>query len=460
MERGRHTRDEGGTFDYDLAVIGTGSAGSAMAIRCARAGWRVAIADQGVYGGTCGLRGCVPKKVLHDAAETVVRARRQAGAGVACGSSAAECELAWADLARFREVFTGAVTPRREATLAGAGVAMLRGHARFAGPNALRVGDDLVTARFIGIATGSVPLPLGIPGEELVASSEDFLALESMPASILFIGGGFISLEFAFVAAVAGARVTVLHRSGRLLKGFDPFLVDLLVEACAELGITIETDAPVEAVERSGAGLRVRSGDRSYDAGMVVHGAGRIPNTAGLDLVAGGVAKDVRGIEVTPHLQSVSNPAVYVAGDANPRGRPLSPIARRDGLAVAENMLRGNTVAPVYDDVPSAVYTYPVLASVGLTHEAAERAGVPATVHRADTSDWFTSRRLNVPRSGYVVLTDGPEGRILGAHLLGHNADEVINLFALAMRHGITFEDLRATDYAYPTAVQDIKRMR
>ncbi len=442
-------------FDYDLVVIGTGAAGTTMARRCRRERWRVAITDERPYGGTCGQRGCIPKKVLHGAAETVVRARHLAGAGIAGG-----CRIAWRDLVRFEREFTDPITARREATFAAEGVVSLHDRARFAGPNALMIGEDLVTARFIGIATGSVPRPLAIPGETLVSSSDDFLAMESLPARILFIGGGFISFEFAFIASAAGAEVTILHRSRRVLKEFDPFLVDLLVESCRSLGIRVETGVPVATVEASGDGLRVLSGDRFFAADMVVHGAGRIPNVDGLELERGGVAADARGIAVSPFLQSVSNPSVYVAGDANPRGRPLSPVAYRDGAAAAENMIRGNTVAPDYSAVPSAVYSHPVLASVGLGEEAAARRGLAVTVHRADTRDSFITRRLGIPRSGYVVLTDGPKGPILGAHLLGYNADEVINVFSLAVRRGLSLADLQETDWTYPTAIYDINRIR
>ena len=281
----------------------------------------------------------------------------------------------------------------------------------------------------------------------------------SLPARILFIGGGFISFELGFIAAAAGAEVTILHRSGRVLKEFEPFLVDLLVESCGSLGIRVETGMPVAAVEESAGRLRVRSGDRSFEAEMVVHGAGRVPNTAGLELERGGVVADAHGIVTNPFLQSVSNPSVYVAGDANPRGRALSPVAHRDGTSAAENMLNGNTIAPDYAAVPSAVFSHPVLASVGLGEEEAARRGLPVAVHKADTRDWFTTRRLGIPRSGYVVLTDGPTGPILGAHLLGYNADEAINVFALAVRRRLSLADLQATDWAYPTAIHDINRI-
>ncbi|MEN6342903.1 MAG: NAD(P)/FAD-dependent oxidoreductase, partial [Methanospirillum sp.] len=292
-----------------------------------------------------------------------------------------------------------------------------------------------------------------------ISSSDDFLAMGSLPGRILFIGGGFISFEFGFIAAMAGAEVIIVHRSERVLKGFEPFLVDLLVESCREIGIRVELGVPVTAVERSSGGLCVLGGDRSFASDMVVHGAGRIPNIGGLELERGGVAADAKGIVVNPYLQSTSNPSVYVAGDANPRGRPLSPVAHRDGGAAAENMLHGNTVTPDYAAVPSAVFTYPVLASVGLNEEAAARRELRVTVHKADTRDWFATRRLGIPRSGYVVLTDGPAGAVLGAHILGHNADEAINIFALAVRQGLSLADLQEMDWTYPTAVSDLNRI-
>ncbi|ACL16034.1 dihydrolipoyl dehydrogenase family protein [Methanosphaerula palustris] len=447
--------DAKGSKHYDLMVIGTGEAGPTIARRCRREGWSVAITDERSYGGTCGQRGCVPKKVLNGVAETVDRARRLKGDGIG-----GECHIEWADLIQFKRRFTGPVEARRTATLAKDGIVCLHGQARFTGRNELKVGDERVTARFIGIATGAVPLKLSIPGEELVATSDDFLAMESLPKRILFIGGGLISFEFGFIAAAAGASVTILHRSERLLKGFDPFLVGLLVESCREMGICIETDMPVSAVEQAGGHLRVLSRDRIFEADMIVHGAGRVPNTAGLDLARGGVTTDRKGIVVNPYLQSVSNPSVYVAGDANPRGRPLSPVASRDGKSVAENILHGNTVVPDYSAVPTAVFTAPVLAAVGLGEEEATMRDIPVTVYRADTRDWYTTRRLELGRSGYTVLTDSPKGRILGAHLLGYNADEMINVFALAIRRGLTLADLQEMDWAYPTAIHDINRIR
>jgi glutathione reductase (NADPH) len=441
--------------DFDLVVIGTGEAGPAMARRCRREGWYVAVADERLYGGTCGQRGCVPKKVLHGAATTIDLARRLADHGVAGDS-----RIDWPALMRFKRSFTDEVAPRREEMMAERGIVRLHGHAEFTGPNELRVGSATVRARFIGIATGSTPRPLGVPGDDLVLSSEDFLALESLPRRLVFIGGGFISFEFGFIAAAAGAEVTILHRSGRVLKEFDPFLVDLLVAGCEERGVRVEVHAPLTGVERRDDELVVRSGDSSFPADAVVHGAGRVPKTSDLALERAGIRADSRGIVVNEYLQSVTNPSVYVAGDANPRGRMLSPVAHRDGLVAAENMLYGNAVAPDYSVIPTAVFTHPALASVGLGVEEAKRRGIVPSVYQADTRDWFTTRRLRIPCSGYTVITDGPMGPVLGAHVLGDNADEMINVFTLAINKEVPLAELVQTIWAYPTAGHDIRRIR
>ena len=425
-------RDDGGR--YDLIVIGTGNAGNAMALDARYAGWKVAITDKHPYGGTCAVKGCVPKKVLVDAAEVIDRANFMQNKGITGG-----VRIVWPDLIRFKRTFTDPVSSTRNSTYVEKGIDTYNGHARFLARNTLQVGDRVLTARFIGIATGAIPRRLGIPGEELVSSSDDFLAMESLPERIIFIGGGYISFEFASVAARAGAKVTILHRGGQVLKKFDPFLVDLLVKALRTSGIEILTDMPVASVEKNIDHLRVCAGqnrEHIFEADMVVHGAGRVPNTEGLDLGTGGVQVDERGIVINQYLQSISNPSVYVAGDANARGRQLSPVAKIEERIAAKNMVGGNGLAPDYLAVPSVVFTSLSLASVGLQEDEAAKRGFNATVHKQETSGWYSNRRVGITNSGYKILTEGQSGKIIGAHLLGYNANEVINIFALAIKSG------------------------
>lgn len=446
--------------EYDVIVIGTGVAGSDVAWHCREAGMRVAITDHQTYGGTCALRGCVPKRVLAGAAEVVARVHDQQGRGLR-----GEVSIDWAQLLAFERSFTDPVPRRKEERFRRAGIHTCRGFARFAGPDRVAIGDDLFSARYIVIATGAHPRPLDVPGADLVTQSDDFFYLETLPERIVFIGGGYISFEFAHVAARAGAKATILQRSGRVLKGFDHDIVDRLVQASREVGIDVQMNMPLLSVEKTAAGLLVRAGregeEETFEADMVVHGAGRVPAIEGLDLAAGGVETDRRGIRVNEYLQSVSNPAVYVAGDANPGGVQLTPVAVRDAHIVVDNILNGNARAADYWVVPSAVFTNPPIASVGLTEEAAKEKGIPYIVHAGDLSERFTNRGINQKHVGYKLLIASDSRRILGAHLIGHHVEEVINIFALAIKHGLTVDDLTldAIPWAYPSNAYDIIHM-
>lgn len=446
--------------EYDVIVIGTGVAGSDIAWHCRDAGMKVAITDRQDYGGTCALRGCVPKKVLAGAAEVVARVRDQQGNGIR-----GEVSIDWPRLITFERSFTDPVPRRKEERFRKAGIHTYHGFARFTGPNRVAVGDDLLTARYIVIATGAHPRPLNVPGADLVTSSDDFFYLETLPDRIVLIGGGYISFEFAHVAARAGSEVTILQRSGRVLSGFDPDIVERLVLASGEIGIDLLLNMPLVSIEKNAAGLRVRAGregkERIFEADMVVHGAGRVPAIEGLDLAAGNVETDRRGIVVNEYLQSISNPAVYVAGDANPGSPQLTPVAVRNAHIVVDNILNGNARVADYSVVPSAVFTTPPLASVGLTEEAAKAKGISYIIHAGDLSARFTNRSVGQRHSGYKLLIESGSRRILGAHLIGHHAEEVINIFALAIRHNLTVDDLTldAIPWAYPSNVYDIIHM-
>lgn len=443
---------------YDLIVIGTGNAGTAMSQEARHAGWKVAIVDELPYGGTCAVKGCIPKKVLVGAAEVLDRTKFMQGKGIA-----GDVRIVWPDLIRFKRTFTDPVPLNRSRTYEERGIDTYYGHAKFLGRNTLKVGDAALNSRFIGIATGAIPRRLGISGEEFVSSSDDFLAMDSLPERIVFIGGGIISFEFAHVAAMAGAKVTILHRSDRVLKNFDPFLVELLINAFQSSDIEILVNSPVSSVEKDEHQLIVRAGyigEHAFEADMIVHGAGRVPNIFSLNLNAGGVTVDEMGIAISQHLQSVSNPSVYVAGDANARGKPLSPVARMEGRIAARNMIHGNTLTPDYFPVPSVVFTSPLLASAGLREDQAPSLGIKAVVHKHETSGWYSNRRVGITHSGYKILTDEKSGKIIGAHLLGYNADETINVFALAIRAGMKLDDLQEMTWAYPTGSYDINRIK
>jgi glutathione reductase (NADPH) len=303
-----------------------------------------------------------------------------------------------------------------------------------------------------------------MPGAEHLVTSERFLELDRLPSRIIFVGGGYISFEFAHIAARAGAAVSILHRGARPLPRFDPDLVDLLVTRTRALGVDLHLRAEVTRVEKDGDTFRVEAlidgQTRAFDADMVVHGAGRVPEIDDLGLDAAGVRWDLRGVAVNEYLQSVSNAAVYAAGDAAASGGPpLTPVAGYEGRIVATNLLEGNRLTPDYAAVPSVVFTVPPLASVGLHEPTAQERQLKFKTHYEQTASWYSSRRIGEDTSGFKVLVEEETGRVLGAHLLGPHADEVINLFAIAMRSGIRARDIKDMVFAYPTVGSDMPYM-
>jgi glutathione reductase (NADPH) len=380
------------------------------------------------------------------------------------GIQAEKLQIDWLELMRFKRSFTEPVPKRREDGFAKAGIVAFHGRARFAGPTTLQVGEETLEGRYVVIAAGEVPADLKIPGAEYLTTSDEFLELNELPPSILFIGGGYIAFEFAHVAARAGAQVTVLHRGAGPLPLFDPDLVDQLVERTRELGIDVHLETEAIGIEKSSAQLIVRalaSGETgTFQSEMVVHAAGRVPEINDLNLDAAGIEWEKRGVRVSEFLQSVSNPAVYAAGDAAASGgAPLAPVASYEGQIVAANLLKGNHERANYLGVPSVVFTIPQLAAVGLSERGAHEQDLKFRVKKEMTSTWYSSRRVAETCSGYKVLVEEGTDRILGAHILGSEAGEVINLFALAIRSGMRATDLKHMLFAYPTSGSNMTRM-
>lgn len=446
--------------NFDLVAIGTGAAATTAAMKCCDAGWQVAIVDSRPFGGTCALRGCDPKKVLVGASDVFDWARRMSGYGV----DSEKLRIDWSDLMRFKRTFTEPVPKQHEAMFAKAGIAAFHGRARFTGPTSVQVGDDTLEGRYVVIAAGRKPADLKIPGVQHLTTSEQFLELDALPARILFIGGGYIAFEFAHVAVRAGAGVTIVHRGARPLEVFDEELVEQVVKRTRELGVAVQIGTKAEGVAKSPRGLAVETssaeGRRAFEADMVVHAAGRVPELDDLNLAAAEVKWTERGVTVNRFLQSVSNPAVYAAGDAAANGGPpLTPVAGYEGSIVASNLLHGNHQEPDHRGIPTVVYTIPPLASVGLGEREAQSQGLKCRVKRGLTSDWYSSRRVRETYSGFKTLVEEGTDRIVGAHVLGGQAEEVINLFAIAMRHGIRAGDLKHGIFAYPSHGSDVPYM-
>src|SRR5438445_2585762 len=375
-----------------LSVIGTGSAGSAPAYRCRRAGWRVSVVDELPYGGTCALRGCDPKKVLVGAAELADWHRWMQGRGVS-----GDAHISWPELMQFKRTFTDPVPADREKAFQKAGIATYHGPARFVSPERLSVDGQVLEARHFVIAAGAKPRRLGVPGEEYLLTSTAFLELDQLPRRIAFLGAGYISFEFAHVSRRAGAQATIIGR-GKPLQHFEQDLVTRLVDHTRSLGIELQLDTEVTGLEKRGGGYRLRldaqGRSETIDADLVIHGGGRVPNTEGLDLRAADVATEPDGgVRVNEVLQSVTHPRVSAAGDAAsaPGSRALAPAAGCEGAIVASNLLKGNAQRPDYRGIPSVGCTVPSPAGVGLTESEARDQARDLRVNSQDTSHWYSS---------------------------------------------------------------------
>ena len=448
------------TERYDLVVLGVGMAGLTAANRCAREGWSVAVVDPLPYGGTCALRGCDPKKMLRRGAEVIEAARMMAGLGVREGG----LSIDWPALMAHKRAFTDAVPGKIEDGLDGKGIATLHGPARFMGERTLDVEGRAIEAGHVLIATGQRPRDLRVPGAELAMDSAAFLELDELPARILFVGGGYVSMEFAHIAARAGADVTVADRGDRSLKFFDPDLVDALVAHSRALGMRFEMGAALVAIERRGADLVARferEGERfEIAADLVVHGAGRVPEIDRLDLDAAGIAHGPKGVAVTEHLRSTTNARVFAAGDvADTAGPPLTPVAVHEGKVAASNMIRGDHLAPDYRGVPSAAFTLPEIVRIGMSEDEAREGDRRVRVAVNDTSGWYSNRRVGASLGMTKVIVDEATDEVLGVHLLGHHYTEAANLFGLAMRSGLKARDLRRMISTYPTVGSDVGAM-
>lgn len=443
---------------YQLVIIGTGTAAMVAAMRVRAAGWSVAVIDFRPFGGTCALRGCDPKKMLVGGATAADHARRMHGKGIA-----GDIHIDWPGLMAFKRSFTDPVPENREQRYADKGIDTYHGIARFTGRNTLKVDGEPLEAEHILIASGAEPMKLGIPGEEHLITNEGFLEMETLPRRVVLVGGGYIAFEFAHIARRAGAEITMLEMDPQVLREFDPDLVGWLVEKSCDIGIDVRTGTAVKAVERDGSGFTVRISangqEQVVQADLVVHAAGRVPALDALDLDAAGVAREKGRLKLNEFLQSVSNPAVYAAGDAAQMGPPLTPVSSHDAKVVAANLLQGNHHKPDYTGVPSVAFTIPPIAAVGLSEAEARQRGLKFRMQTQKASDWFTARQAAEPTYGFKVLVDEETDRVLGAHLIGPHADEVINLFALAIRQGLTAEQLKTTMFAYPTGASDVGYM-
>lgn len=435
---------------FDFVSIGGGNTGLSAAYRIAAAGKRVALVDRGPVGGLCSLAGCNPKKVLVRATEVLDEVRRSGEHGI----DAPVRRVDWPKVIARKRTFTESVPEQTEAALRKAGVERIRGAARFVSAEALRVdGRELSSTGFL-IATGSTPRPLAFPGGNLAKTTDEILELEEPPASLVIIGAGVVAFEFGQVFARLGSSVSVLMPSDRALRGADEDLVDALVMHSMRIGMEFFPHTGVKRIVPADGRLSVEaetSGKaRTWTADFVLNAAGRVPNLESLELPAAGVASDKQGVVVDSYLRSPGNRQVFAGGDAHGR-RQLSPVASYEGRIVAKNFLEGDVETVSYETIPQAVYTVPPLAWVGATEAEAREKGLQVVAPLYNKESWRVFAIAGERPAMSKVVVEESTRRILGAHLLGPSAAEVIHVFAMAMRFGLTTTDLEKMVWAYPT---------
>jgi glutathione reductase (NADPH) len=451
------------TDRFDILILGGGNAGFGVSAIAAEAGKSIAFVEELDFGGTCPNRGCTPKKVLVAAAHALHEIETAKAHGIQTGP----VSIDWGKLID-REQGMIANIPDMMAGLAAKRGTVFRGTAKFVGPNAVEVNGQRLEADNIVIATGSTPRPLPIPGAELLITSDEMLSERGQPGEVVFIGGGVIAMEFSHVYARAGTKVTILEAMPRLLPAVDQDAVAAIRTESERIGIAIKTDVRVTRIEQAGDRLRVvfdhDGAEHSLAADRIVNGAGRVANVAGLDLDAGGIKHDRIRIEVDEHLRSVSNPAVWVAGDALVGPAQLSPLATYEGRIVGQNIVAQSngeaaTHKPDYSVVPSGIYTVPAMSSVGLTEAQAAEQGLDVTVTVNDMTGWFSAKTYAESVAWVKTLVENGSGRIVGAHLIGHHGEDLIHMFAMAMKYGITAAQIKDQLFAFPTFSADMKSM-
>ena len=440
---------------YDLFVVGTGPAGSLAAFQAREAGLSVAIADKKPLGGTCALRGCNPKKVLYEVTSLIDQTRRLKGLGID-----GEISINWKDMMEFKRTFTRPVPKSSEESYHEAGMEIYRGAVSFNQEDQVRVNDEIIGFDKILLAAGARPMPLNIRGGEHLADSADFLELDELPKQIVLIGGGFISFEFAHIAALSGSEVHIIELTDRPLRQFDGEAVALLMKRSEELGIKIHLNTKPLEIEKTRDRYIVHAKNHNQDIRIgcdrVFHGAGRVPDTAGLALEKGNVTYDNSGIAVNEFFQSVSNERVYAAGDVTlENAMPLTPVAEFESDLAIQNIIKGNHKKADYGMIPSILFTQPELAMIGLTQEKAEEDHLDVSIQRINIKEWTSYQRTNEAYAMAKTITDKKSGKLLGVHILGRNADQLINLFSLMMNFHLSPEKIKNTLFAFPTAASD-----
>jgi glutathione reductase (NADPH) len=438
--------------DFDLIVIGAGSGGVRAARVAAGYGARVAIIEEYRVGGTCVIRGCVPKKLL-------VYASRFSDMFDLAGSFGwtVSANFDWPTLIANKDREIARLEAAYVAGLEAAGVEIIRDHATVTGPNSVRLAkaDRELTTRYILVATGGHPHRPDVPGKELAITSNEAFHLERLPHSILIVGGGYVAVEFATIFAGLGVDTTILYRGARLLRGFDEDVRTGLEAGLEERGVKFIYETTVRALEKQGNDILVHFSDE-VDApfGAVMFATGRYANTDGLGLTELGIALKPDRCVVVDRYSRTSVPSIYAIGDVTGRAQ-LTPVAIREGWYAAETMFNNNPLAVDHSLVGTAVFGEPEVAAIGLTEaEAATHGDIDVYLTRFRPMINTLSTRME--RMMMKLVTEADGGRVLGLHIVGPGAAELIQMGAIAIGMNATKADFDRTMAMHPTAGEEI----
>jgi glutathione reductase (NADPH) len=446
-------------FDYDLFVIGAGSGGVRAARVAAGFGARVAVAEADRPGGTCVIRGCVPKKLLVYAAHF----REDLEDSAAYGWTA-DARFSWPTLIANKDREIARLEDIYRTLLKSAGASLHEGRATLVDPHTVEIAARRYTARHVLVATGGRPVRPDVPGAGLAITSDEAFQLAELPRRVLIVGGGYIGVEFGGIFHGLGAEVTIAYRGEQILRGFDDDVRHHLHDELVRKGLDVRLQCDLRVIERRGDGslaatIATAGTPQQLDVDAVMFATGRQPVTAGLGLEAAGVQLDAHGAVIVDEYSRSSVPHIHAVGDVTNRVA-LTPVAIREGAAVATTLFGGRRMAVDHRDVPHAVFSQPPVGTVGLSEAAASAAYESVDVYTATFRPLKHTLSGRNERTLVKLVVDAASRRVVGAHMVGPDAPEIIQGIAIAVKAGLTKEQFDATVAIHPTAAEEFVTLR
>lgn len=442
-------------YDYDLFVIGGGSGGVRASRVASQAGANVGLAEEHRYGGTCVIRGCVPKKLMVYASQFSKHFEDAAGFGWTVGDRSFD----WATFMAAKDAEIDRLEGIYAKNLKGAGVTLYDARAIVTGPHEVTLAsDEVITAKTILIATGGWPFIPEFTGSELAISSNEIFELKEQPKRVLIVGGGYIASEFAGIFNGMGTQTTQYYRSEQILRGFDNEVRDHVADEMRNKGIDLQVNMDVTSLEKVDGGIKVTNKDgATFEVDQVIYATGRVPNTAGLGLEDVGVELGRKGEVKVDQYSATTVPSIYAVGDVTDRVA-LTPVAIREGMAFVETVFKDNPTSPDHDLIATAVFTQPEIGTVGMGEEEALESE-DIEVYAAAFRPMMHILAGKDEKILMKLIVSKASRKVLGCHIVGHGAGEMIQLAGVAVKMGATKEDFDRTVAVHPTAAEELVTM-